>query len=102
MRSSLIDLIFLFLILLRSCRLQKTGGDSKRHDVYIAGFFPFGKGVENSETGKNSIFCTSNVDKDFFNSWVNNDIAKNSILTLNHLKTKIPEYKNMNLYYITT
>lgn len=31
---------------------QKTNGDNPgRHDVYIAGFFPFGKGVENSRTG---------------------------------------------------
>lgn len=54
MKISKVDLVFMFLILLRCCKLQKTGGDNKRHDVYIAGFFPFGKGVENSETGKNS------------------------------------------------
>lgn len=52
MRSSVIDVMLLFLIILRSCKLQKTSGDNKRHDVYIAGFFPFGKGVENSETGR--------------------------------------------------
>lgn len=26
--------------------------DNKRHDVYVAGFFPYGRGVENSDTGK--------------------------------------------------
>lgn len=32
--------------------MQKPNVDARRHDVYIAGFFPFGKGVENSETGE--------------------------------------------------
>lgn len=31
---------------------QKPNTDARRHDVYIAGFFPYGKGVENSDTGK--------------------------------------------------
>ncbi|EFA04929.1 gamma-aminobutyric acid type B receptor subunit 2 [Tribolium castaneum] len=31
---------------------QRPNLDARRHDVYIAGFFPFGKGVENSETGR--------------------------------------------------
>lgn len=56
MRPCVIDLVVLFLILSRCCKLQKIGGDSKRHDVYIAGFFPFGKGVENSETGRYIFF----------------------------------------------
>lgn len=31
---------------------QRPNLDNRRHDVYVAGFFPFGKGVENSDTGK--------------------------------------------------
>lgn len=31
---------------------QRPNLDARRHDVYIAGFFPFGRGVENSETGE--------------------------------------------------
>ncbi|KAF5290089.1 hypothetical protein FQA39_LY14870 [Lamprigera yunnana] len=38
--------------LLTTCQPQKPNVDSRRHDVYIAGFFPFGKGVENSDTGR--------------------------------------------------
>lgn len=38
--------------LLTTCKLQKPNVDSRRHDVYIAGFFPFGKGVENANTGR--------------------------------------------------
>ncbi|KAF5284264.1 hypothetical protein FQR65_LT00265 [Abscondita terminalis] len=38
--------------LLTTCQLQKPNVDSRRHDVYIAGFFPFGKGVENADTGR--------------------------------------------------
>ncbi|CAH0549470.1 unnamed protein product [Brassicogethes aeneus] len=34
------------------CASQKPNMDNRRHDVYIAGFFPFGRGVENSETGR--------------------------------------------------
>lgn len=43
--------LYLILLFLRCFGLQKSG-ENKRHDVYIAGFFPFGKGVENSDTGK--------------------------------------------------
>ncbi|KAL3272277.1 hypothetical protein HHI36_022757 [Cryptolaemus montrouzieri] len=32
--------------------LQKPNTDNRRHDVYIAGFFPFGKGAENADTGR--------------------------------------------------
>lgn len=46
------SLIFLF-ISIKYCKLQKPNMDNRRHDVYIAGFFPFGKGVENSDTGIN-------------------------------------------------
>lgn len=60
MKSSIMHFLFLFLSLLRSCNFQKTGGESKRHDVYIAGFFPFGKGVENSETGRRKIVLEIN------------------------------------------
>lgn len=55
MKSLKPDSVFLLLILLRCCKLQKISGDNKRHDVYIAGFFPFGKGVENSETGRENV-----------------------------------------------
>lgn len=41
-------LIFIFKI----CESQKPNTDTRRHDVYIAGFFPYGRGVENSETGE--------------------------------------------------
>ncbi|XP_017778907.1 PREDICTED: gamma-aminobutyric acid type B receptor subunit 2 [Nicrophorus vespilloides] len=44
--------LLVFTLLLRCCVLQKPNTDARRHDVYIAGFFPFGKGVENSETGR--------------------------------------------------
>ncbi|KAB0791553.1 hypothetical protein PPYR_03353 [Photinus pyralis] len=37
---------------LTTCQPQKPNVDSRRHDVYIAGFFPFGKGVENANTGR--------------------------------------------------
>lgn len=44
--------VFVFLVLLRCALPQKPNVDNRRHDVYIAGFFPFGRGVENSDTGK--------------------------------------------------
>ncbi|XP_076255856.1 gamma-aminobutyric acid type B receptor subunit 2 isoform X1 [Rhynchophorus ferrugineus] len=43
-------LMFLVIFNFEFCLLQKPNVDARRHDVYIAGFFPFGKGVENSET----------------------------------------------------
>lgn len=49
--QSLVFVLFL-LFSLELCFLQKPNTDSnRRHDVYIAGFFPYGRGVENSETG---------------------------------------------------
>lgn len=46
-------LLLLLLFSLERCFLQKPNTDSnRRHDVYIAGFFPYGRGVENSETGE--------------------------------------------------
>lgn len=57
----MIEVVFLFLIFLKCCKSQKVGGDSKRHDVYIAGFFPFGKGVENSETGTKRVFTSIHI-----------------------------------------
>lgn len=36
----------------KTCVFQKPNTDARRHDVYIAGFFPFGKGAENSDTGR--------------------------------------------------
>lgn len=39
-------------LLIVECQLQKPNTDIRRHDVYIAGFFPFGKSVENSEIGR--------------------------------------------------
>ncbi|KAK9753072.1 hypothetical protein QE152_g3613 [Popillia japonica] len=44
--------IFILLVLSRCSFFQKPNTDNKRHDVYIAGFFPFGKGVENADTGR--------------------------------------------------
>ncbi|XP_066144261.1 gamma-aminobutyric acid type B receptor subunit 2 isoform X2 [Euwallacea fornicatus] len=44
--------IFLIVFNFELCTLQKPNVDARRHDVYIAGFFPFGKGVENSDTGR--------------------------------------------------
>lgn len=39
------------------CGAQKPNSETnRRHDVYIAGFFPFGRGVENSDTGE-CFFC---------------------------------------------
>lgn len=45
------DKLFLLLLFFKFTVLQKPSIDNRRHDVYIAGFFPFGKGVENSNTG---------------------------------------------------
>ncbi|GJQ78108.1 GABA-B-R2 [Trypoxylus dichotomus] len=44
--------ILLLLVVSRCSYFQKPNTDNKRHDVYIAGFFPFGKGVENADTGR--------------------------------------------------
>lgn len=50
----------LYLLLLVVCCYavpQKPNLDAilnRRTDVYIAGFFPFGRGVENANTGKGS------------------------------------------------
>ncbi|XP_060533297.1 gamma-aminobutyric acid type B receptor subunit 2 isoform X2 [Cylas formicarius] len=46
-----VGVVFFGLLLVR-CRSQKPNVDNRRHDVYIAGFFPFGRGVENSDTGR--------------------------------------------------
>lgn len=46
------SLLVFLLITIKCCKLQKPNTDNRKHDVYIAGFFPFGKGVENSDTGK--------------------------------------------------
>lgn len=51
-------IIFQFVFHLISINLincQRSSGSSHRSDVYIAGFFPYGEGVENSQTGKNFI-----------------------------------------------
>nr|CAI5851397.1 unnamed protein product [Callosobruchus analis] len=52
MTQSLVVITLVLLIGSKRCSLQKPNMDNKRHDVYIAGFFPFGRGVENSETGR--------------------------------------------------
>ncbi|KAJ8953710.1 hypothetical protein NQ314_007320 [Rhamnusium bicolor] len=44
--------VLVLLFFFKCCKLQKPNMDNRRHDVYIAGFFPFGKGVENSDTGR--------------------------------------------------
>uniref|UniRef100_A0A6P7FDM5 Gamma-aminobutyric acid type B receptor subunit 2 isoform X1 n=1 Tax=Diabrotica virgifera virgifera TaxID=50390 RepID=A0A6P7FDM5_DIAVI len=44
--------VLLLLIFLKCCNFQKPNMDNKRHDVYVAGFFPYGRGVENSDTGR--------------------------------------------------
>ena len=44
--------LLVLLVILRRFSSQKPITDARRHDVYIAGFFPFGKGVENSDTGE--------------------------------------------------
>ncbi|CAH1111941.1 unnamed protein product [Psylliodes chrysocephalus] len=44
--------IVLLLMFLKCCKFQKPNMDNKRHDVYVAGFFPYGRGVENSDTGR--------------------------------------------------
>lgn len=44
--------IFTLVVNFQLCITQKPNVDARRHDVYIAGFFPYGKGVENSDTGK--------------------------------------------------
>ncbi|XP_030763636.1 gamma-aminobutyric acid type B receptor subunit 2 isoform X2 [Sitophilus oryzae] len=49
-KNSFKILLFLICFTIKCCVLQKPYTDSRRHDVYIAGFFPFGKGVEQSET----------------------------------------------------
>lgn len=45
------EMVFLLILLLHRANPQKPNMDNRRHDVYIAGFFPFGRGVENSDTG---------------------------------------------------
>ncbi|XP_050310486.1 gamma-aminobutyric acid type B receptor subunit 2 isoform X2 [Anthonomus grandis grandis] len=50
--NAIVVLLFLVIFNFEMCILQKPNVDARRHDVYIAGFFPFGKGVENSETGR--------------------------------------------------
>ncbi|CAH1118642.1 unnamed protein product [Phaedon cochleariae] len=52
MPSLVNSLIVLLWIFLRCCDFQKPNVDNRRHDVYIAGFFPYGRGVENSDTGR--------------------------------------------------
>ncbi|XP_045467345.1 gamma-aminobutyric acid type B receptor subunit 2 [Harmonia axyridis] len=44
--------LFLFCLFFGRCSFQKPNTDNRRHDVYIAGFFPYGKGVENADTGR--------------------------------------------------
>lgn len=51
-QSKMLLKIFMLLCLWGCCATQKPNTDSRRHDVYIAGFFPFGRGVENADTGK--------------------------------------------------
>lgn len=52
MRDGLAVLLLLT-TLVGPCSPQKPNTDgNRRHDVYIAGFFPYGRGVENSETGR--------------------------------------------------
>lgn len=51
-RTVLIIFIIVHCIKIQKTISQKPNIDNRRHDVYIAGFFPFGKGVENSQTGK--------------------------------------------------
>ncbi|KAJ8917294.1 hypothetical protein NQ315_002312 [Exocentrus adspersus] len=48
------ELLFFLLVTVADYEVnsQKPNTDNRRHDVYIAGFFPFGKGVENSDTGR--------------------------------------------------
>lgn len=46
---------FLWLVFVAICLSLVNGRTAKRSDVYIAGFFPYGDGVENSETGKKRI-----------------------------------------------
>ncbi|GLV37062.1 metabotropic GABA-B receptor subtype 2 [Carabus blaptoides fortunei] len=52
MHTSLDKLFVLLLFCIKLSALQKPNVDNRRHDVYIAGFFPFGRGVENSNTGR--------------------------------------------------
>ncbi|CAG9861204.1 unnamed protein product [Phyllotreta striolata] len=44
--------ICLLLIFSKCCHFQKPNVDNKKHDVYVAGFFPYGRGVENAGTGR--------------------------------------------------
>lgn len=49
---TIVSLLLVLMFSVEWCLLQKPNTDSnRRHDVYIAGFFPYGRGVENSETG---------------------------------------------------
>lgn len=48
-------IVLLALVSISQAVPQKPNLDAilnRRTDVYIAGFFPFGKGVENANTGK--------------------------------------------------
>lgn len=48
MRDMVLSIALLFLAL----AYNTYGRTAKRSDVYIAGFFPYGDGVENSDTGR--------------------------------------------------
>ncbi|XP_022907049.1 gamma-aminobutyric acid type B receptor subunit 2 [Onthophagus taurus] len=42
----------LVLVVIKFCASQKPNMDNRRHDVYIAGFFPYGKESEHADTGR--------------------------------------------------
>lgn len=46
------NLILSLLLCLGLCLSRVQARTAKRSDVYIAGFFPYGDGVENSYTGR--------------------------------------------------
>lgn len=56
MHTFLDKLFVLLLFCIKLSALQKPNVDNRRHDVYIAGFFPFGRGVENSNTGTRIVY----------------------------------------------
>ncbi|KAK5637996.1 hypothetical protein RI129_012291 [Pyrocoelia pectoralis] len=65
---------------LTTCQPQKPNVDSRRHDVYIAGFFPFGKGVENANTALDHVNEHSTVLRNYrLHMWWNDTMCNAAV-----------------------
>lgn len=78
---------------------QKPNTESnRRHDVYIAGFFPFGKGVENSDTGKWKNFEEINAGVVFRLFVVGRGVMPSVKLALDHVNEHSAVLRNYRLH----